>query len=411
MSLHRKLVIVIVSLCAITLCSNANAQQVGFFGRGDDNSDFSSLYDPFCDLDTGWFEPIHCDCPDERALNSGWFFGYQRTYLTVSRPRNQSTTIEWDPADVTGAAVNPISSIFNGATEPGDYSGDRAWGNRFDFGWMSEDGTGLWFVARKLDSPSTTVEFTNSDFNAVDTIRVNEDDAGPTFATLNGLQMWGFEGNRVWRLEPTSRGTTMEPFVGARYVRLRDIADRTDFFTDAPEVFGRLAISGAGANAVETFRLNSNYRQAEITTDNDLFGGQFGMRSRWRRGRWQINSDIRGLLFANHQSREDRINNEIQQEAVQATYDANGDLAAIADVAGGGTLTLVNNQENNFESHNTFVYGGEFHIDAAFELTQGFALTLGGEIIWFADGVGRGHSGVDDSLVLAGITAGFTLNR
>lgn len=402
MSLHRTLVLVVVSFCTLAVHGPTWAQEPGFFGKGDDNSDFGSLYDPFCDLDTNWFEPIQCDCP-ERPLNSGWFFEYSRVNLRVSRPRDTS-----NPVYTPIGGVTPLTSIYQGQSEGSDYQGDWAWGNRFDFGWQSEEGTGIWFVARKMDSPDERITFDNIDLNLDDGLRLDNEPWGPSFATVNGLRMWGFELNKIWRLAPTPRGTVIEPFVGPRYIKLRDHSDRTDVFSNIQENL-RFPLTNA-PNATTLRMLDFNYQQAVTSTDNDLFGGQFGMRSRWRRGRWQITSDVRGLAFWNHQQRESRIDNETQQEPFAATYDAAGNLTGFGQVAGAPVVQDFN-QQFTTESNNTFVYGGELNLQAAFELTQGFAVTFGGEILAFADGIGRGLEGVDDSLVMTGFTLGFTLNR
>ena len=233
MSLHRTLVTVVISLCAFALGSAAHAQKHEFLRKADDNSDFTGLYDPFCDLDTCWFEPINCECPDERPLNSGWFFGYSRMNLNVSRPRDENPTLYYDPEPGIGGPGNLIPSIYTGSDFASDYQGDWSWGNRFDFGWVSEDGSGLWIVARKLDSPDKTLEFDNIDLNNDDSVRPDNEPWGPTFVTLNGMRMWGVEVNKIWRLDPTPKGTIIEPFLGPRYIRLRDHANRDDVFSNA----------------------------------------------------------------------------------------------------------------------------------------------------------------------------------
>ena len=121
---------------------------------------------------------------------------------------------------------------------------------------------------------------------------------------------------------------------------------------------------------------------------------------------------MRGLAFWNHQVRKTRLDNEFQYQTFNGTF---GD-----DGAGGGILTAITpvtgvlqdfDQEQHVEQSNTFVYGGEFHLDVAFEVTQGFAINVGGQVIAFADGIGRGLEGTDDSLLLSGVSLGFTFNR
>ncbi len=405
MSLLRTLVTVVV-LSSTLLLSSAQAQpEPGFFGKGDDNSDFTGLYDPFCDLDFQWFEPIHCECP-VRPLNSGWFFGYSRETMNVTRPRD-TVIPTWDP----GPTFTVLEPLIDQSTAGSDYDGDWGWGNRFDFGWVSEDGTGIWFVARKFDIEES-ITYDNIDLNLDSGLRPDEEDYNPTTTTLNGLRMWGIEANKVWRLEPTPKGHIIEPFVGVRYAKVRDDSDRSDIYTDATE---KLLFGGPGVGVpgvTEQVTVAFNYQDSIRTVDNDLFGGQLGMRSRWRRGRWHITSDVRGLAFWNHQVRKTRLDNEFQYQTFNGTF---GD-----DGAGGGILTAITpvtgvlqdfDQEQHVEQSNTFVYGGEFHLDVAFEVTQGFAINVGGQVIAFADGIGRGLEGTDDSLLLSGVSLGFTFNR
>jgi hypothetical protein len=101
--------------------------------------------------------------------------------------------------------------------------------------------------------------------------------------------------------------------------------------------------------------------------------------------------------------------NEEQSENFTATYDATAVLTGVAE--SGASLVQESTQEHTFDSHDTFVYGGELNVDLAFELTQGFAVNVGGEIIYLADGIGRGPINQSESLLLTGLTFGFTLNR
>ena len=61
MLLRRYLFSAVLSIAVLGIVSMTHAQHPGFFGKSDDGSDFTGLYDPFCDLDTCWFEPIYCD--------------------------------------------------------------------------------------------------------------------------------------------------------------------------------------------------------------------------------------------------------------------------------------------------------------------------------------------------------------
>lgn len=409
MLLQRIIFSAVLSMSVLSAVSTTHAQHAGFFGKSDDNSDFTGLYDPFCDLDTCWFEPIYCDCP-ERPMNSGWFFGYRRMRMNVSRPRDEPNVDFYEPFDVTRPTGQQLQSVYQGDVTS-DLKGDWAWGNRFDFGWMSEDGSGLWFVARKLDSPDERVTFDNTDFNDQDSLRLDNQPWGPTFATLNGLRMYGFEANKVWRLAPTARGAVIEPFIGPRYMRLRDHADRTDVFTDAFDKLSSFPTEDFAPSFITT-KLFFNYRESIVTTDNDLFGGQLGFRSKWRRGRWQVTSDVRGMMFWNHQVKERLVTEEIQQQDWVATFGGTG-VVPITSIAPAGNqiIPIDFRQRQITETNNTLAYGGELNLELAFEVTQGFALTAGAEVLAIGDGIGRGFNGVDDSLVMSGFSFGFTFNR
>lgn len=410
MSLQRTILSAVLSISVFSAMSTTHAQHAGFFGKSDDNSDFTGLYDPFCDLDTNWFEPIYCDCP-ERPMNSGWFFGYRRMRVNVSRPRNEPNIDFYEPLpDTNRPPSEQLQSVYQGDISS-DLKGDWGWGNRFDFGWMSEEGSGLWMVARKLDSPDERVEFDNIDNNGLDSLRLDNQPWGPGFATLNGLRMYGFEVNKVWRLAPTPRGAVIEPFIGPRYMRLRDHADRADVFSDAYDKLSTFPTEELAPFFIVK-KVYFNYRESIVTTDNDLFGGQLGIRSKWRRGRWQVSSDIRGMAFWNHQVKDRLISDERQQQDWIANYPGTGIVpTASITPSAGGAIPIDFRQTQITETNNTFAYGGELNVELAFEITQGFAVTAGAEVIAIGDGIGRGYNGVDDSLVMSGFSFGFTFNR
>ena len=151
-----------------------------------------------------------------------------------------------------------------------------------------------------------------------------------------------------------------------------------------------------------------------MTTDNDLFGGQLGIRSRWRRGRWQVSSDIRGMAFWNHQVKERITSDEEQQQNWLATYPGTPPGIGVGPTiapAGNGVIPIDFRHTQETETNNTFAYGGELNLELAFEVTRGFAVTAGAEIIAIGDGIGRGFNGVDDSLVMSGFSFGFNFNR
>ncbi len=104
--------------------------------------------------------------------------------------------------------------------------------------------------------------------------------------------------------------------------------------------------------------------------------------------------------------------NEIQQLDWTAAYVADGIGGGILGAqTPGGTVIQNQNTTTEIDQSNEFVYGGEFHLESTFEVTRGFALRAGLEVIVFGDGIGRGLVDTSDSLVLTGYSMGFSLNR
>jgi hypothetical protein len=280
--------------------------------------------------------------------------------------------------------------------------GDWAWGNRFDIGYMAEGGDGLWVVIRKLDNPNVQLVETNVNRNGEIEADLFGDPVGPTFITLNAFNVYGIEVNRVWRSVTWGNGFVVEPFAGPRYVRIRDHSDRADYFFERP------LVPGTGpANGTLTFINDDQFRDQTVTTDNDLFGGQFGLRTQWHRGRWLVSSDLRGFVFHNFRDRDRIISEEINQQTITATYDANGVLQNVAL----GDVNVSSTKDDLTDESGRFAFGGELRLESMFEITQGFALRGAAEMIVFADGIGRGFTGTSETFALLGFTFGFALNR
>ena len=225
-----------------------------------------------CEVDHNfaWFEPIYCDCTEESPYSTGAFFSFQQLFVSATR-----------------------SDEAPGRTDFGDSTN----GSRYDFGYMYER-TGWFASILKINNPGVRLIDGNVDRNAVEVLDLAGNAIGETFETLNGFNVYGAELNHVWRMEPTYRGVLLEPFLGLRYIRFRDHFDTAtyDLFT--------AAIPGSGPpNTVVSFSDVDFYTIEETTTDNDMFGGQFGMRVGRRRGRWLLNVDMRGFTFHNFVTR------------------------------------------------------------------------------------------------------------
>ncbi len=164
--------------------------------------------------------------------NTGWYFTYDRTYLSVSRPEATST-------------VN-ANAVATG--------NDFVWGNRFDLGNMSETGQG--WTLNWLNSEGSFFS------NGQDELIANPMMTRTTFANV--------ELSRLFRQE-LSNGGLMEPYFGVRWQGLNDesIEDTiVPFFSDAD---------------------GNRFKQR---TTNSSFGGHIGSRYSRSIGRWSYRADL-----------------------------------------------------------------------------------------------------------------------
>jgi hypothetical protein len=392
------------------------------------------------DIDYDWFRPLYAEDFDGRSVGkTGFYFTYDRMYMNVSRRREaiDRLTYEIQPAYSDGGL------FFGGGPRPGrmsgeemtDYTGDWTYGNRFELGYMTEKNRGWMFTAWKMDNPSairtednirrneeaatddnTDSEIVNrpnfENFGTIEIPRVEQSNVdraldllhepiGDTFITLNGVNYYSFDLSRVWRLEQFHSGMLMDIFAGPKYVRIRDHSDRADYVMD-PSLLAAVPIGDGTFNHADY----DAYVTEFVYTDNDMFGGQFGCRNQWRRGRWLISSDVRGMLFNNFRSRERNVTAEISARDFAYTIADGGVTIAATD-----TVAIDFRQNSFHDDSQRFVYGGEFRLEGAFELTHYVSIRGGLQVLAFADGVGRGVYGTDESFTAGGVTMGLTINR
>ena len=366
--------------------------------------ELDAFYDP-SEIDINWFEPIASGAFDESVANNGWFFSYSRLKAFVSRPQGTLGTATIPSFYATNPPFTASEDSYGTAS---DSNLDSAWGNRYDLGFNSSDGTGVWLVYRNIENPRNTLVLNHVDQAGNAILNNGQDPIPPTFVTLNGINIYSFEVNRTWDLSSTGGGLGLQPFTGLRYLRVRDHGDRADFISELVPNTEFPAISAPNSTIVLFDR--DYFQQQFVTTDNDMLGGQLGLQSCWRRGRWVVSSDVRALVFHNFRNRTRVVRTETSLDPVTAAYDANGILTTITR-ANIDNEYLAPTQSSFDDESGRFVYGGEFHLNSAFEITRGFALNVGAELTVFGDGIGRGIQRTDDSLVIGGLTFGMSFNR
>lgn len=155
------------------------------FGDWNFKPDFQ-LFSPVINYEYGG-EPLEA--------NYGWFFTYDRQYLNVRRP-------------------NAVVA---------NYDGDFTWGNRFDFGFMTEDDHG-WMASVS--------------YLRMGDIRLDENLEGDSQIGLaNNFNYTSVEVNKTWRLEPFYHDFYLEGFLGVRYFKF---SDRVFGFTENNIIGGQL---------------------------------------------------------------------------------------------------------------------------------------------------------------------------
>lgn len=176
------------------------------------DTEYPGAFQPFRDVhlenyDFQWFAPPITEQYGQDTIdpNTGIFFEYHRLFMNVGR----------------------------GDTAAGPFEGDATYGNRLDFGYMTEEHYGWLFSAWRLDGPSYDLR-NRGDFNS-------------------------FEANRTWRLDQFHSGFWVEPMIGLRYAQFND-------------------------------KTNPN-----LFMQNNMLLGQLGGRVFSRRGQWMLSGEARAF--------------------------------------------------------------------------------------------------------------------
>lgn len=178
--------------------------------------------------DAQMFAPLEFYDSEQKEPNVGFYFSYERTYTSLNR----------------AGQVGPImeSSVSVGS--------DWTWGNRFEFGWMSDADDG-WAISYQKSNGTHFASGTD--------VLV----ANPLLVTTDFSHV---EINKMFR-QVLDNGDYFEPFVGLRYFSLSDntLEDTTTNFN--------------GTGSFNRFRQN---------VTNNAVGPQVGGRYNARRGRYRL---------------------------------------------------------------------------------------------------------------------------
>jgi len=204
-------------------------------------SAWAQRYQPFgtvdiANYDLTPFAPVEIDgFGGEVPANTGFFSSYDRLHMNVSR-----------------------SSTANAPFE-----GDWAWGNRFDFGYMTDDDHGWLVEIMNIDGPNVRMNPTS----------MTDLPPGPVENVMN---LKSFELSKQWRWKPLHHGSIVECFIGARYVTLQSQDNRL------------YNIPGLGP-----FQ--------GVAIENNMYGAQAGLRWYKKKGRMTFSAEGRYFYGYNDQ--------------------------------------------------------------------------------------------------------------
>jgi hypothetical protein len=332
-------------------------------------------FQPF--LDPGYFEPDFQffapaevnDFGGEEKPNTGLYVTFDRTYVNVTRPRDN----------------------FSFGSQ---HQGDFTWGNRMEVGYMMGDPAGWQAVLWHVNGPNES--FANSAFleevTDVTQQAVSQVLTGGAFDTINRLKMSSFELNRVWRRPQFHNGTNFEPFLGYRYMNVRDFWQR-EFLIQEIDI--------GGDEFFERQLFKADF-------ENQMHGGQFGARISRQRGHWMLSADVRFFALSNFQSL--RNINERSILPNPSILLVEGDAVDAVNFFGSGGDV---NRTLAYDRATQFVWGGEVRGEAAYELTRDVNLRFGFVFLDLGQGIGRGNQirFNNQAVQMAGVTFGFTVNR
>ena len=329
------------------------------------------------DPDYQWFATVDMQELEElsarKRANKGWFVSYDRLHFGMDRP------------DI-GAQASKI---------------DMTWGNRWDFGFMTEKDNGMLFSFTHVSGPNvyndvrhrrTLLPAITLDLFPAIRPRFPYD---PSYGdgtilerqSVNVATFSSFEANKTWRLEPYRYGGILEPLAGFRYMQLSDYAINDNYF-------------GVNTDADPFFELDGFTRQ-KTRTDNRMVLGQLGYRYFSTVKRMTFAQETRFFAGQNFQTQ----GYETRTFALTAA-NADGTPSLIPTSAFGG--------RDNAET----VVGLDARMEAAMQMTKAFTVRAGVQVIYIGRGVWRGanpglgdQNAVNQDMISPAFTFGAAFNR
>lgn len=374
--------------------------------RGAEAQEHLPVADPFhFDPDFRWFEPVYAadlmDMKPSKRASTGWYGAYDKMRLYSSRP--------------------DVAILREGNTGDFEDGLDPGWGDRFDFGYMTDDGHGWSATYMNIAGPAaydTVLQERINRLNTADNIPPAADDDSGTFGrfgqllpsadrnnfelrervyelqdSINVFSGSSFELNKTWRMEPYHYGGMLEPLIGLRYIDLTDYWQTEDY----------QRFAGLG-NLVQLVDPNGDpieiYTRNEARTQNKMFGGQLGARYFKYYDRIMFSGSFRAFALTNYQSHRSAT------DQVITAYDGIGIDA--------GTNYVINTRTGlAYRDNDEFVVGFDARAEMSYQITRHFQVRGGFQMIDLGRGIWRGQTSdrTDQTVVMVGGTFGFAINR
>lgn len=342
--------------------------------------------------------------------NTGFYATYDRLYINISRPEGNNTPDipvgnvdpPLPPAPVIPGQIDSLGSLWS------PWEGDFTWGNRLDFGYMTEDKVGWNMVAWSISGPNTNLVTPQERVSPLneegppiepDEVVFPIQDRNPLTYNLtqsiNNATFSSFELNRVWRRKEFHNGGVFEPMIGVRYMIFNDIVRRDRYARYDQDLLGfpePLLQTADGPGEI--------YLIDKTRWENNMLGGQLGFRLSKTYGHWHLSTEMRAFALQNWQFF------TAQQTRKYSVWDS----VAPADEL---RFELIE-KDRTYEDNAEFVWGGEIRGEAAYELTRDICLRVGFTFMDMGRGVARSNSPTDftdQDVIMGGVSFGLTMNR
>ena len=369
----------------------------------------------------------------------GFFASYERLYWSISKPPltdvgSQSAEGIYYQGGVITGGVPPIEQIYSvNSFTTGFLNADFAWGNRYDLGYVDDDGKG-WLVSilSNLDQNQGQTSqggnilfddplgyllgFTDVFGDGFDDDRngngvFGRDGAGlvipvvdffppdlqdqvkflPRFDDVlitNRISLNGVEVMRTAAIPKFHDGSELQLMAGVRYLQIKD----------------RFEVTATGG-PLDAFFMNT-------TLQNDIVGPQLGLRWSMRRARWTISTEGRYMAGFNMQNGNQYalIDNEQLNEPGELLRDRPA------------TITRMSARSSSYD--NEFSSTAELRLQASYYLTKAFALKVGytamyvdsvsraaNRINWELPNFGFLPTQTNEYLFTNGLSFGIEINR